>query len=135
MENSILQHTEKLGKYGWTLESMTRLPDASKHGWNKSSGSQSLVGAIIFNAVEEEGAKYVISDGGVMWQKSMPNLGIPPQDIYNKLIVNTPHCVQCGNSNPPIMDTCECPVVKAKKKRRIGRPKASKNLLEDMMRK
>tara|TARA_B100000809_G_C14790896_1_gene406623 strand:+ start:88 stop:480 length:393 start_codon:yes stop_codon:yes gene_type:complete len=130
----MLQHTEKLGIHGWTLASMTRLPETSKHGWKKTSGSQSLVGAIIFNAVEEEGAKYVISDGGVMWQKSMPNLDIPPQDIYNKLIVNTPHCIKCANSNPPIIDACECPEIKATKKPKIGRPLKT-NMLKKMMRK
>ena len=82
----MLEHSEKISRHGWTLNSMTRLPEASKGGWKKTSGNQSLIGSIIYTGVEELGAEYLLSDNGIMWQQCMPYLNMTPQDVYDKAI-------------------------------------------------
>ena len=129
----LLKHDEKLPPFGWTLGQMLNVPSQDSKTNAKHLGDQSLVGSIIAVAIEEEGAKYVQSKGAYMWFSCLQDLGMPLVDIYNKLRrVGTPHCVVCANYNPPIVDTCECPAVPAKKKRNVGRPTG--NVLRQMMR-
>jgi len=105
----MLDHSEKISRHGWTLESMTRLPEASKHGWKKSSGNQSLVGAIIYTGVEELGAKYILSDNGTMWQQCMPYLNMTPQDVYDKAIATgTPKCIKCDKQTTKTEPCFDC---------------------------
>jgi hypothetical protein len=94
---TILKNNEPLSRYGWTLEQMLTVPNNDTKAGASSLGDQSLVGAIIGTAIDEEGAKWILSDIARMWMTTMPNLNMSASEIYSKLISKgTPHCVPCN---------------------------------------